>query len=97
MQVQRHARAAQLRVELAPGEELRKARLGLGLDDLIEGYIQTILTMTAIDEMAIRLVNTKGKFRRRFFATLNPDPALIREIDWLDPHADALPATKEDS
>lgn len=72
-------------------------RLGLGLDDLIEGYIQTILTMTAIDEMAIRLVNTKGKFRRRFFATLNPDPALIREIDWLDPHADALPATKEDS
>ena len=67
-------------------------RLGLGLDDLIEGYIQTILTMTAIDDMAIRLVNSKGKFRRKFFSTLNPDPALIRELDWLDPSTEGAAA-----
>lgn len=55
-------------------------RLGIGIDDLIEGYIQTILSVTAIDEMASRLVNAKGRFRRKWFSTLNPDPALVAEV-----------------
>lgn len=55
-------------------------RLGLGLDDLIEGYLQTVLSMTAIDEMAARLVNSKGRFRRRMFRTMNPDDALVAEL-----------------
>lgn len=55
-------------------------RLGLGLDDLIEGYIQTVLAMTAIDRMAESLVTQKGRFRRRLFGTINPDPALLKEI-----------------
>lgn len=54
--------------------------LGLGLDDLVEGYIQTVLAMTAIDEMARRLVTQRGAFRRRFFQSLNPDEALGAEI-----------------
>ena len=55
-------------------------KLGLGLDDLIEGYIQTVLSVTAIDEMAKQLVTQKGAFRRRLFKSLNPDPALVDDI-----------------
>jgi hypothetical protein len=55
-------------------------RLGIGLDDLTEAYLQTVLAVTAIDRMAISLVTQKGKFRKRFFGTLNPDRALVEEI-----------------
>lgn len=55
-------------------------RLGLGLDDLIESYLQTVMSMTAIDHMAERLVNTRGKLRQRLFLSLDPDPALAAEI-----------------
>ncbi|MEZ4287216.1 MAG: hypothetical protein R3A47_03525 [Polyangiales bacterium] len=55
-------------------------RLGIGLDDLIEGYIQTVMSVTAIDEMAEQLVTKKGKFRRRLFLSLNPDPTLVDEV-----------------
>jgi hypothetical protein len=55
-------------------------RLGIGIDDLIEAYIQTVLAVSAIDSMAERLVSKKGKFRRRFFGHLNPDPRLLEEL-----------------
>ena len=55
-------------------------RLGVGLDDLIESYIQSVLAVTAIDRMAMGLVTSKGKFRRKFFRSINPDPALVDEI-----------------
>jgi hypothetical protein len=55
-------------------------RLGVGLDDLIEGYIQTVLSMVAIDRMACELVNKKGQFRMQAFQQLNDDEALINEI-----------------
>ena len=55
-------------------------RLGLGLDDLLEAYIQTVLSMTAIDRMADGLVTQKGRFRKRFFRSLNPDEVLLKEI-----------------
>src|SRR5690606_28375107 len=54
-------------------------RLGVGLDDLTEAYIQSVLAATAIDRMAQRLLNSKGAFRRRMFQSLNPDDALGRE------------------
>ena len=54
--------------------------LGIGLDDLIEAYIQTVLSMVAIDKMAQTLINSKGKFRRKLFASLNNDPRLLDEI-----------------
>ena len=54
--------------------------LGVGLDDLIESYLQTVLSVTAIDRMAVSLVNSKGTFRRRHFRTVNPDDALAAEI-----------------
>lgn len=55
-------------------------RLGIGLDDLIEAYIQSVLSMVAIDKMARNLFNKQGKFRMRLFKSLNDDPGLIDEI-----------------
>lgn len=55
-------------------------QLGIGLDDLIEGYLQTVLSVIAIDNMAQKLVTQKGVFRRRLFASLNPDPAFVEDI-----------------
>ncbi|MFK7847089.1 MAG: hypothetical protein AB8G77_17435 [Rhodothermales bacterium] len=66
------------RLLLMDGRDFNK--LGVGLDDLIEGYIQTILSVTAIDEMAKQLVTQKGMFRRRLFRSLNPDPSLVDDI-----------------
>lgn len=54
--------------------------LGIGLDDLIEAFIQTVLTTIAIDKMAIKLINTKGRFKRKLFKSLNDDDTLIQEI-----------------
>lgn len=54
--------------------------LGLGLDDLIEAYIQTVLSSIAIDQMARRLMTPRGQFRHSLFASFNDDPFLIREI-----------------
>jgi len=55
-------------------------RLGIGLDDMIEAYIQTVLSMVAIDKMATNLISKQGKFRLRLFKSLNEDPALLNEI-----------------
>ena len=55
-------------------------KLGIGLDDLIEGFIQTVLSMIAIDNMAKNLMNKQGKFRSRLFKSLNDDKTLIDEI-----------------
>src|SRR5690606_41066486 len=55
-------------------------RLGVGLDDLTEAYLQTVLSVTAIDRMATQLVTQKGRFRHLFFSALNPDRARLNEI-----------------
>jgi len=55
-------------------------KLGVGLDDLIEAYIQTVLSMVAIDKMAQTLVNKQGQFRMKLFKSLNNDKSLLDEI-----------------
>ncbi len=55
-------------------------KLGLGLDDLIEAYIQTVLSTIAIDKMCKQLFNTKGRFRAKLFKSLNNDATLLNEI-----------------
>lgn len=55
-------------------------KLGVGLDDLIEGYLQTVLAISAIDRMATQILTSKQVFRRRFFRQLVPDPALVDEV-----------------
>lgn len=55
-------------------------KLGIGLDDLIEAYIQTVLSMVAIDKMAETLLSKQGQFRIRLFRSLNNDDSLLNEI-----------------
>ncbi len=55
-------------------------KLGIGLDDLIEAFIQTVLSMVAIDKMAQTLVNKQGRFRMKLFKSLNDDQSLLDEI-----------------
>ncbi len=55
-------------------------RMGVGLDDLIEAYIQTVLSTIAIDKMAGELFTKKGKFSLRLFRSLNDDEALLNEL-----------------
>ena len=55
-------------------------KLGLGLDDLIEAYIQTVISTIAIDKMCKTLMGTKGKFRMRLFKSLNNDETLLEEL-----------------
>jgi hypothetical protein len=55
-------------------------RLGVGVDDLIEAYIQTVMAVVAIDRFAGQLLNSKKKLRKRLFLSLNQDQALFDEI-----------------
>lgn len=54
--------------------------LGIGIDDLIEGYIESVLSILAIDQMASRLVNAKGVFKSKLFRSLDKDDKLFSEI-----------------
>ncbi|KAH6602421.1 hypothetical protein BASA61_001133 [Batrachochytrium salamandrivorans] len=70
-------------------------QLGLGIDDLIDAYIQTVLSVIAIDKMAQRLMKdapanavrdprypgfNEKIFDFELFEALNPDNALLDEI-----------------
>lgn len=54
--------------------------LGLSLDNLIEGYIQSLISTIALDKMAVNLISGKNKLRKKLFSSLNPDPILMEEI-----------------
>jgi hypothetical protein len=54
--------------------------LGIGIDELIEAYIQTVLSTLAIDRMAQSLVGSKGQLRMKLFRSLNDDDALLAEV-----------------
>ncbi len=55
-------------------------RLGLGLDDLIESFIQTVMGIIAIDKIARRFISKKGDFKKKLFQSLVPDKKLFEEI-----------------
>lgn len=55
--------------------------VGIGADDLIEGYIQTVLAAIAIDNMAVTLLTKKGSLRRGLFRSLDDDATLLKEIN----------------
>ena len=54
--------------------------LGLSLDEIIEAYVQTVLSVLAIDDMAKRLISTKGTLRRKLFRDLCQDQVLFEEL-----------------
>lgn len=54
-------------------------KLGVGVDDLIDAFVQTVLAAVAIDKMCARLV--KGRtFDYELFKSLNDDEALLAEL-----------------
>lgn len=55
-------------------------QLWIGIDDLIEWYIQSVLSTIAIDRMAHSLITKEGKFRIRRFQSLDNDKRLLEEI-----------------
>ena len=57
-------------------------RLGFGMDDLIESYLQSVMSIVAIDDMSKTLINTKGKFRKKLFSSINPDRRFNEEISF---------------
>lgn len=57
-------------------------RLGLGIDDLIDAYVQTVLATVAIDKMASKLFKSDGSFDIELYSSLNSDEALLNEL-WI--------------
>ncbi|CAJ0865516.1 11048_t:CDS:2 [Entrophospora sp. SA101] len=55
-------------------------QLGIGVDDLIDAYVQTCLAVIAIDKMCQKLMPEEGKFDFNLFRALNPDETLLSEI-----------------
>merc|ERR1712054_85512 len=54
-------------------------QLGISVDTLIDGFIQTVLSVTAIDNMAENLV-ADGSFNADLFTSLNKDEGLLKEL-----------------
>lgn len=65
---------------LLPVDHAHFDALGLGLDELVDAYLQTVLAVLAIDRMAARLLRADGSFDHAGFAALNPDPRLAAAL-----------------
>lgn len=63
-------------------------KLGISIDDLVDGFIQTCLASSAIDQMCQRLL-VNGKFDKELFSSLNKDPSFLDEILELEADDDA--------
>jgi hypothetical protein len=56
-------------------------KLGINLEDLVDGYVQAVLATIAIDKMATKLwCNENKTFNKDLFNSLNNDNALKNEI-----------------
>lgn len=72
-------------------------QLGVGLDDMIEAFIQGVLATIAIDKMAITMITQKNKFRYKLYRSLNDDAALFREIEMASPQKSETSGSGESS
>jgi hypothetical protein len=55
-------------------------KLGLGLDDLIDAFVQSVMANRAIDDLAQHLMTRAGSFRSNLFRSINDDAQLMAEI-----------------
>lgn len=55
-------------------------KLGLGTDDLIDAFFQTVMATIAIDRLAIQLMKDPATFNRELFRSLNKDEVLMKEL-----------------
>ena len=52
----------------------------MGIDDLIDAFVQSCLAVIAIDDQAAALLHPDGSFNLAAFAEINDDPALLAEL-----------------
>lgn len=55
-------------------------RLGLSLDEIIEAFVQTVLSVLSINDLAKSLLNQKKELKRKMFAGMCNDQELMKEI-----------------
>ena len=55
-------------------------QLGIGLDDLIDGFVQTVLAVISIDKFCERFVNESNELNYDLIRDLNTDVNFINEI-----------------
>jgi len=60
------------------------SKLGLGVDNLIDAFIQTVLATVAIDKLCTKLVTEDGQFDRDLFYSLNKDDVLLSEFSHIE-------------
>ena len=53
--------------------------MGIGLDELIDAYVQTCLATVAVDRMACFLC-PRGRFDRALLRSINDDEGLLDEL-----------------
>jgi hypothetical protein len=56
--------------------------LGLSVDTLIDAFVQTVLSVIAIDKMASNLIREDGSFNADLFTSLNKDEGLFKELKY---------------
>jgi len=56
------------------------SNVNLSMDDLVNGYVQSVLSVIAIDKLCRRLIKPDGEFNKEYFAELNPDSTLLEEL-----------------
>lgn len=54
--------------------------LAIGIDDIVDGFIQTVFSIHAIDAMCKRLTTSDGELNLQLLKELNPDPQLLAEL-----------------
>ena len=55
-------------------------RFRIGPDDLIDAYVQTVLSIVAIDRCAESLLDGEGELNLLRFRALDDDPSLVAEL-----------------
>lgn len=54
--------------------------MGIGMDDVVDGFMQTVYSTLAIDNMCKKLTMEDGELNMQLLKELNPDPQLLAEV-----------------
>lgn len=54
--------------------------MGIGIDDVVDVFMQTVYCTLAIDNMCKKLTMEDGELNMQLLKELNPDPRLLAEV-----------------
>lgn len=54
--------------------------LAIGIDDVVDGFMQTVFSIHAIEDMCKRFTTKDGELNLELLKELNPDPQLLAEL-----------------